>query len=70
MQKNLQQHDVVTTTERRCKTVSEKSQRTVGYDVTYRLEGQQGVVRMTSRPGPTLPVKDGRVVTATPRSAS
>lgn len=70
VQKNMQQSDVVTTTERRCKTVSEKSQRTVGYDVTYRLEGQQGVVRMTSRPGPTLPVKDGRVVTAAPASAS
>lgn len=70
VQKNMQQHDVVTTTERRCKTVSEKSQRTVGYDVTYRLEGQQGVVRMPSRPGPTLPVKDGRVVIATPASAS
>lgn len=66
VQEGLQQNDVVATTERRCKTVNQKSQHTVGYDVTYRLDGKQGVVRMSSRPGATLPVKDGRVVTATP----
>lgn len=70
VQKNMQQKDVVTSTEKRCRTVNEKSQRTVGYDVTYRLDGKEGVVRMPSRPGATLPVKDGRVVTATPAAAS
>lgn len=67
-QGSLQQNDVVTTTERRCKTVQQKSQQTVGYDVSYRLDGKQGVVRMPTRPGATLPVKDGRVVTATPET--
>ena len=63
VQKNMQEKDVVTTTEHRCKTVNEKSQKVVGYNVTYRLDGKEGAVRMASKPGPTLPVKDGQVVT-------
>lgn len=66
VQKNMQQKDVVTSTERRCKTVSEKSQKLVGYSVTYRLEGKDAMVRTSFRPGPTLPVEDGRVVTTPP----
>lgn len=66
VQKNMQQRHVVTHTERRCKTVQEKSQRLVGYDVSYRLSGQQGMVRTSFKPGPTLPVKDGQVVTTPP----
>ena len=66
VQKNLQQNDVVTTTERRCRTVKLKSQKLVGYDVTYRLEGQEGQVRTSFQPGATLPVKDGQVVTTPP----
>jgi len=63
VQKNMQQKDVVTSTERRCQTVHDKSQKLIGYDVTYRLDGKDGVVRMESKPGATLPVKDGKVVT-------
>ena len=37
--------------------------RTVGYDVTYRLDGGTGTVRMDQKPGSRLPVIDGRVVT-------
>ena len=66
VQKNMQEKDVVTTTEHRCKTVSEKSQKVVGYDVTYRLEGKDGMVRTSFKPGPRLPVKDGQVVTTQP----
>ena len=66
VQKNMQDKDVVTTTERRCKTVQEKSQKLVGYDVSYRLDGKDGTVRMSFKPGATLPVKDGRVVTTPP----
>ena len=68
VQKNMQQEDVVTTTQRRCGTVNETSQKLVGYDVTYRLDGKDGVVRMPSRPGATLPVKDGKVATTAPAS--
>ena len=63
IQKNLQEKDVVTSTERRCKTVNEKSQKVIGYDVTYRLDGKDAVVRMSSKPGDKLPVKGGQVVT-------
>lgn len=69
VQKQLQEKDVVTTTERRCKTVQEASQRLVGHDVTYRLGGREGVVRTSFRPGATLPVQDGRVVTVPPADA-
>jgi uncharacterized protein YcfJ len=66
VQKNMQDKDVVTTTEHRCRTVQEKSQKLVGYDVRYRLDGKDGSVRMSFKPGATLPVKDGRVVTTPP----
>jgi uncharacterized protein YcfJ len=68
VQKNLQERDAVVTTERRCRTVSEKSQKFVGYDVTYRLAGKEGVVRTLVRPGATLPVKNGQVVVTAPET--
>jgi uncharacterized protein YcfJ len=70
VQKNMQQKDVVTTTERRCRTVNDASQKLVGYDVTYRLDGKEAVVRMPTRPGATLPVRDGKVVTTAPKAPS
>lgn len=63
VQKNMQKNDVVTTSEHRCKTVNTKSQKVVGYNVTYRLDGKDSIVRMPFKPGATLPVKDGQVVT-------
>lgn len=66
VQRNLQDRDVTTTSERRCRSVNEKSQRVVAYLVTYRLNGKEGVVRTSFRPGSTLPVKDGQVVTSPP----
>lgn len=70
VQKNLQERDAVVTTEHRCRTVSEKSRKIVGYDVTYRLAGKEGVVRTSFRPGPTLPVKNGQVVVTAPEAAA
>ncbi|HVQ05859.1 MAG TPA: glycine zipper 2TM domain-containing protein [Burkholderiaceae bacterium] len=66
VQKNMQQKDVVTTTERQCKTVQDKSQKLVGYNVTYRLDGKEGTVRTSFKPGDKLPVKDGQVDTTPP----
>jgi uncharacterized protein YcfJ len=66
VQKGMQRKDTVTTTERRCKTVNDTSQKLVGYDVTYQLGDKQGMLRMSSRPGPTLPVKDGQVIAPPP----
>ena len=57
----LQKNDTVTTTQRNCKTVYDISHKLVGYDVAYRLEGKEGVVRTSYKPGATLPVKDGQV---------
>ena len=37
--------------------------KTVGYDVTYRYDGQEHTVRMDDKPGARLPVIDGQVVT-------
>ncbi len=38
-------------------------ERTIGYDVRYRLDGRTHSVRMDERPGSQLPVIDGQVVT-------
>jgi uncharacterized protein YcfJ len=37
----------------------------VGYDVTYRFDGQEKTIRMDEKPGDRLPVIDGQVVTQT-----
>jgi len=66
IQKNMQEKDVETTTERRCHTVNETSKKVIGYDVTYRLSGKEGVVRTSFKPGPTIPVKDGQLVLEPP----
>jgi len=62
VQKNMQEKDVVTSTEARCKTVYERSEKLVGYDVTYRLEGKEGTVRMSFNPGKQIPVRDGQLM--------
>jgi uncharacterized protein YcfJ len=66
VQKNMQEGDAVVSNEHRCHTVNEKSQKTVGYDVTYRLAGKEAVVRTSFSPGATLPVKNGQVVVVKP----
>ncbi len=66
IQKNMQEKDMVTTTEQRCKTVYESSEKHVGYDVTYRFEGKQDVVRLAYDPGKQIPVKDGKLVFKAP----
>jgi len=44
--------------------------KTVGYDVTYRYEGQERTIRMDQKPGDRLPVIDGQVVTQTAAAAA
>jgi uncharacterized protein YcfJ len=62
VQKNMQDKDMETVTEKRCKTVYDTSEKHHGYDVTYRLDGKQDVVRMAFNPGSQIPVKDGKLV--------
>ncbi|MCO5124312.1 MAG: glycine zipper 2TM domain-containing protein [Rhizobacter sp.] len=69
VQKNMQEKDTVTSTERRCKTVTDKTQKRIGYDVTYRLDGKQDVVRMAYDPGPRLALKDGKPDLTPPATA-
>jgi len=66
IQESMQKSDVVTTTKRSCKTVYDTSQKVVGYDVTYRLNNREGVVRTYFWPGATLPVEKGKVVVTPP----
>lgn len=66
VQKNMQQKDTVSRTERRCKTVHDTQKKTVGYDVRYRLGEEEGQVRMAQRPGARIPVKDGKLVLDAP----
>lgn len=67
IQKNHQENNATRTETRNvCHTVTDKttSSKTVGYDVTYTLNGQSGHVRMDRNPGvgTGLPVRDGAVV--------
>lgn len=62
VQENMQANDTHSTTETRCTTVTDKSEKVVGYDVEYRLGEQVGRVRMDHEPGPRIPVRDGKLV--------
>ena len=68
VQKNMQQKDVETTTEKRCKTIDQTSEKLLGYDVTYRLDGKEGKVRLSFHPGKRIPVQDGYLVLTPPES--
>lgn len=63
-QEHLQNRDTYTTTETRCSTVTDTSEKLVGYNVKYELDGKVGQVRMASDPGRRIPVKDGQLVLA------
>lgn len=63
LQKNMQDKDVTTTTEERCKTVTNSQEKLVGYDVHYRLDGKDKIVRMEQPPtADRIPVEDGKLV--------
>lgn len=59
----LQNNDTYTSTQQRCSTVYDKSQKLLGYDVTYKIGDQQGRVRMDKDPGTQIPVdRNGQLV--------
>jgi uncharacterized protein YcfJ len=63
VQENMQNGDTYTTTETRCNTVNDLSDKTVGYNVKYQLDGKVGQVRMDRDPGSSIPVdKQGQLV--------
>ena len=52
----MQDNDTYTTTQQRCKTVYDKSDKMLGYDVTYKIGDQQGKIRMDHDPGSQIPL--------------
>ena len=70
VQGSMQENDTYQTTERQCKTVTDTSQRTVGYQVQYRLGEETGNVRMDFDPGAVIPVQDGQLVLSRAREAA
>jgi len=63
IQGSMQNNDTTTSTQQRCKTVYDKSQKTLGYDVTYKIGDQQGKIRMDHDPGTQIPLdKSGQLV--------
>ncbi len=65
VQGHLQNNDTYTTTETQCKTVTDTSEKLVGYNVKYEIDGKVGQVRMDRDPGSRIPLgKDGQLMLA------
>nr|WP_207956634.1 glycine zipper 2TM domain-containing protein [Pseudomonas fluorescens] len=63
IQEGMQERDTYTTTQTRCNTVNDISDKVVGYDVRYVLDGKEGKVRMDRDPGNQIPVnKEGQLI--------
>ncbi|MGB8326609.1 MAG: glycine zipper 2TM domain-containing protein [Steroidobacteraceae bacterium] len=62
IEKRMQQGNTYTTTEQRCVTVYDSKQKSLGYDVRYRLDGKVATVRMHHDPGPRIAVVNGELV--------
>ena len=63
VQEGMQNRDTYTTTQTRCNTVNDISDKVVGYDVRYSLDGKEGKVRMDRDPGNQIAVdKEGKLV--------
>ena len=62
VQEQMQKNNTTTTTESRCSTVNDTRQEHIGYEVRYRLDGEEGVVRMDRDPGERIPVRNGELV--------
>jgi uncharacterized protein YcfJ len=58
VQEHMQSGDTYTTTQQRCSTVNDVSNKVVGYNVKYQLKGQVGQVRMERDPGSKIPVNE------------
>lgn len=62
IQKNLQEKDTVKSTEQKCDTVYDESQKRIGYEVRYRLGDREASVKMDHDPGDRIPVRNGELV--------
>lgn len=62
IQKHVQDKNTYTTTESRCETVYNKSEKQAGYSVRYKLGDQERTIKMNHDPGARIPVRDGQLV--------
>lgn len=62
IQEGMQERNVDQVNQRVCETVQDSRQEQVGYDVTYRFDGQEQTVRMNSDPGRRIRIEDGKPV--------
>jgi len=63
VQGKMQERDTYSSTQQRCQTVYDKSQKVLGYDVTYKIGEQEGKVRMERDPGTKIPLdRNGQLV--------
>jgi uncharacterized protein YcfJ len=67
IQKRMQQGNTETVTEKRCETVYDMKEKTVGWDVRYRIGDQVQTTRMDSNPGvgTQLPLRNGQLTAQT-----
>lgn len=70
VQKSMQESDQQTVIKTRCKTEYESHEKTLGYDVTYRIGDKQSVVRMDHNPGQRIPVQNGQLILTAPVPAN
>lgn len=70
IQQKTQEANTYQTTEQRCSTVYDTTEKQDGYEVTYRLGDDTGSVHMNHHPGERIPVKDGELVLAETPSAN
>lgn len=63
IQGNMQNNNVVSTTEKQCHTKYTTTTKVVGYDVTYEIGGLPTTVRLKNKPsGKTFPIQNDRVI--------
>lgn len=61
IQERVQAGNTYVTTEERCQTVTETSEKLLGYDVTYRIGEETGQTRMDTDPGKQIPLVNGQL---------
>lgn len=62
IQEGMQARNTYQESQRTCETVRDSRQEPAGFDVTYRLDGREQVIRLGYDPGRRIPVDNGELV--------
>ena len=62
IQKNMQDNNTTQSIEQRCRTVYDTAEKPNGYEVRYRLDGQERTIKLDYDPGRSIPVENGQLV--------